>query len=93
MNLISDVCKLCHSYRTYTVYFSNRAITCFAGTLLSYLTKLPVLGAAHGTRLAYLTSLLEITIVNNVEEVSILIFSISTCAIHLYLLLGSSYEV
>ena len=47
----------------------------FVGTLLSYLTKLPVLGAAHGTRLAYLTSLLEITIVNNVEEVSILIFS------------------
>ena len=41
----------------------------FIGTLLSYLTKLPVLGAAHGTRLAYLTSLLEITIVNNVDEV------------------------
>ena len=44
----------------------------FIGTLLSYLTKLPVLGAAHGTRLAYLTSLLEITIVNNVDEVRIL---------------------
>lgn len=65
-----------YSYRTFTVSYSNKAITCFIGTLLSYLTKLPVLGAAHGTRLAYLTSLLEITIVNNVEEVGILMFSL-----------------
>lgn len=36
-----------------------------------YLTKLPVLGGAHGTRVAYLTSLLEVTVSNIVEKVSV----------------------
>ena len=85
----------CVTLIEHTLFISlNRAIICSAGTLLSYLTKLPVLGAAHGTRLAYLTSLLEITIVNNVEEVSILIFSsVHVRYICTYLPLGSSYEV
>ena len=33
-----------------------------------YLSKLPVLGSACGTRVAYLTSLLEVTITNAVEN-------------------------
>ena len=31
-----------------------------AGAVLTYLAKLPMLGDAHGVRLAYLTSLLEV---------------------------------
>ncbi|XP_070553702.1 WD repeat-containing protein 19-like isoform X2 [Ptychodera flava] len=38
------------------------------GSLHTYLTKLPVLGDAYGTRIAYLTSLLEVTVVNHVEQ-------------------------
>ncbi|XP_034544746.1 WD repeat-containing protein 19 [Notolabrus celidotus] len=37
------------------------------GTLHVFLTKLPVLGGSFGTRLAYLTSLLEVTVSNQVE--------------------------
>nr|XP_054756020.1 WD repeat-containing protein 19-like isoform X1 [Lytechinus pictus] len=38
------------------------------GFMHVYLTKLPILGDAHGTRLAYLTSLLEVTVVNPIEQ-------------------------
>ncbi|XP_072170705.1 WD repeat-containing protein 19-like [Diadema setosum] len=38
------------------------------GSVHVYLTKLPILGDAHGTRLAYLTSLLEVTVVNLIEQ-------------------------
>ena len=41
------------------------------GSMHVYLTKLPILGDANGTRLAYLTSLLEVTVVNPVEQVSV----------------------
>ena len=33
----------------------------FLGAIYVYLTKLPVLGCAYGTRLSYLTSLKEVT--------------------------------
>lgn len=39
------------------------------GFMHVYLTKLPILGDSHGTRLAYLTSLLEVTVVNPIEQV------------------------
>jgi WD repeat-containing protein 19 len=38
------------------------------GGVLTYLAKLPQLGDSSSTRVAYLTSLLQVTIVNNVEE-------------------------
>uniref|UniRef100_A0A8C6ZUB4 WD repeat domain 19 n=1 Tax=Nothoprocta perdicaria TaxID=30464 RepID=A0A8C6ZUB4_NOTPE len=38
------------------------------GSLHVFLTKLPVLGDACGTRIAYLTSLLEVTVANHVER-------------------------
>eukprot|EP00118_Oscarella_pearsei_P011922 m.83949 g.83949 ORF g.83949 m.83949 type:complete len:1349 (+) comp36373_c0_seq7:62-4108(+) len=44
------------------------AISSLNGRVYVYLTKLPMLGDASGTKLAYLTSLLEVTLVNNVEE-------------------------
>ena len=40
------------------------------GHLLTYLTKLPLLGAACGGRLAYLSALLEATVVGHLEEAS-----------------------
>lgn len=40
------------------------------GHLLTYLTKLPLLGAASGGKLAYLSALLEATVVGHLEEVS-----------------------
>jgi len=43
-------------------------VSTISGGVFTYLAKLPMLGDACGTRLAYLTSLLEVTIVNNVEE-------------------------
>ncbi|XP_068702093.1 WD repeat-containing protein 19-like [Montipora foliosa] len=38
------------------------------GAIHVYLTKLPVLGSANGTRLSYLTSLREVTVVDNVVQ-------------------------
>ncbi|XP_004681546.2 PREDICTED: WD repeat-containing protein 19 [Condylura cristata] len=38
------------------------------GSLHIFLTKLPILGDACGTRTAYLTSLLEVTVANTIEE-------------------------
>ncbi|XP_064419402.1 WD repeat-containing protein 19 isoform X2 [Latimeria chalumnae] len=43
------------------------AVSTQRGTLHVFLTKLPVLGDTCGTRIAYLTSLLEVTVVNHVE--------------------------
>ncbi|KAJ8281320.1 hypothetical protein GJAV_G00066160 [Gymnothorax javanicus] len=43
------------------------AISSQRGTLHVFLTKLPILGEACGTRVAYLTSLLEVTVANHVE--------------------------
>ncbi|CAF94207.1 unnamed protein product, partial [Tetraodon nigroviridis] len=44
------------------------AVSTQKGTLHVFLTKLPILGDSFGTRLAYLTSLLEVTVFNQVEE-------------------------
>uniref|UniRef100_A0A8C5ID53 Anaphase-promoting complex subunit 4 WD40 domain-containing protein n=1 Tax=Gouania willdenowi TaxID=441366 RepID=A0A8C5ID53_GOUWI len=43
------------------------ALSTQKGMLHVFLTKLPVLGDSYGTRLAYLTSLLEVTVSNHVE--------------------------
>lgn len=45
------------------------AVSSQQGRLHVYLTKLPILGHSCGTRLAYLTSLLEVTVANQVEKV------------------------
>ncbi|XP_043548785.1 WD repeat-containing protein 19 isoform X2 [Chiloscyllium plagiosum] len=44
------------------------AVSTQRGTLHVFLTKLPVLGNTCGTRIAFLTSLLEVTVTNHVEE-------------------------
>lgn len=56
---------------TYTCILSvwNDLLITLPGNIHVYLTKLPVLGGAHGTRVAYLTSLLEVTVANIVEKV------------------------
>ncbi|XP_068448207.1 WD repeat-containing protein 19 [Clinocottus analis] len=43
------------------------AVSTQKGTLHVFLTKLPILGGSFGTRLAYLTSLLEVTVSNQLE--------------------------
>ncbi|KAG7313919.1 hypothetical protein KOW79_022415 [Hemibagrus wyckioides] len=43
------------------------AVSSQQGRLHVYLTKLPILGHSCGTRIAYLTSLLEVTVANQVE--------------------------
>uniref|UniRef100_A0A3Q3ED04 WD repeat-containing protein 19 n=1 Tax=Kryptolebias marmoratus TaxID=37003 RepID=A0A3Q3ED04_KRYMA len=43
------------------------AVSTQKGTIHVFLTKLPMLGDSFGTRLAYLTSLLEVTVSNQVE--------------------------
>ena len=45
------------------------AVTTNKGALHVYLTKLPILGSAYQTRLAYLTSLLEVTLQDNIAQV------------------------
>ncbi|NWU98866.1 WDR19 protein, partial [Upupa epops] len=44
------------------------AVSTQRGSLHVFLTKLPILGDACGTRIAYLTSLLEVTTANHVER-------------------------
>ncbi|XP_034043414.1 WD repeat-containing protein 19 isoform X2 [Thalassophryne amazonica] len=44
------------------------AVSTQKGTLHVFLTKLPILGGSFGTKLAYLTSLLEVTVTNQVEK-------------------------
>jgi WD repeat-containing protein 19 len=46
------------------------AVSTSRGAVHIYLTKLPVLGASHLTKIAYLTSLLEVTLQDNVQQVS-----------------------
>ncbi|KAJ0055626.1 hypothetical protein NL108_006477 [Boleophthalmus pectinirostris] len=43
------------------------AVSTQKGTLHVFLTKLPILGDSFGTRMAFLTSLLEVTVCNQVE--------------------------
>lgn len=45
------------------------AVSTRRGSLHVFLTKLPILGDACSTRIAYLTSLLEVTVANDVERV------------------------
>ena len=45
------------------------AVSTSKGSLHIYLTKLPILGAAYQTRIAYLTSLLEVTLQDSVQQV------------------------
>ena len=40
----------------------------FQGAVHVYLTKLPILGDASGTKIAYLTSLREVTVVDEVNQ-------------------------
>ncbi|MEQ2163017.1 hypothetical protein GOODEAATRI_025949 [Goodea atripinnis] len=47
------------------------ALSTQRGTIHVFLTKLPMLGDSFGTRLAYLTSLLEVTVSNQVEGVEV----------------------
>ncbi|NWX33087.1 WDR19 protein, partial [Notiomystis cincta] len=44
------------------------AVSTHRGSLHVFLTKLPILGDACSTRIAYLTSLLEVTVANHVES-------------------------
>ncbi|KAI0219650.1 WD repeat-containing protein 19 [Lamellibrachia satsuma] len=44
------------------------AVSTSRGSVHVYLTKLPILGAAHATRIAYLTSLLDVTVQNMVKQ-------------------------
>ncbi|KAM9313669.1 WD repeat-containing protein 19 [Pholidichthys leucotaenia] len=46
------------------------ALSTQKGTLHVFLTKLPILGDSLGTRLAYLTSLLEVTVYNQADDES-----------------------
>jgi hypothetical protein len=50
---------------TFIVY--GEVIFLLQGNLHVYLSKLPLLGSAYQTRVAYLTSLLEITVASAVE--------------------------
>lgn len=53
------------------------ALSTQRGSLHVFLTKLPILGDACSTRIAYLTSLLEVTVANPVEGVQ------KQCSLHL----------
>ncbi|MEQ2197130.1 hypothetical protein XENOCAPTIV_023680, partial [Xenoophorus captivus] len=52
------------------------ALSTQRGTIHVFLTKLPMLGDSFGTRLAYLTSLLEVTVSNQVEGVTVSCFEL-----------------
>jgi len=53
------------------------AISTAKGRLHCYLTKLPMLADTYGTRVAYLTSLLEVTVFNSVEGESARVKNVS----------------
>ena len=57
------------------------AVSTQRGSVHVYLTKLPILGAAHGTRIAYLTSLLDVTVQNMVKQVGV-VCSFSSYFLH-----------
>ncbi|XP_034967788.2 WD repeat-containing protein 19 isoform X1 [Zootoca vivipara] len=44
------------------------AVSTKKGTIHVFLTKLPILGDSYSTRIAYLTSLLEVTVANHIES-------------------------
>jgi len=46
------------------------AVSTPRGSLHVYLTKLPILGSTCMTRIAYLTSLLEVTVQDNIQQVT-----------------------
>lgn len=48
------------------------AVSSPRGGLHVYLTKLPILGAVYQSKLAYLTSLLEVTLQDSVQLVGVL---------------------
>ena len=52
------------------------AVSTQRGSIHVYLTKLPILGEAHGTRIAYLTSLLDVTVQNMVKQVGVQLVSL-----------------
>ena len=47
------------------------AVTTVKGNLHVYLTSLPMLAATQNTRIAHLTSLLEVTIEDNIQQVKL----------------------
>jgi len=51
------------------------AVSSPKGSLHVYLTKLPILGSSCLTRIAYLTSLLEVTIGDHYQQVPSVLFS------------------
>lgn len=54
------------------------AVTSTKGNLYVYLTSLPLLSATQQTRIAHLTSLLEVTIEDNIQQASSCILSVLT---------------
>ncbi|XP_046901307.1 WD repeat-containing protein 19 isoform X3 [Hypomesus transpacificus] len=52
------------------------AVSTQRGTLHVFLTRLPILGASWGTHLAYLTSLLEVTVSNQLEGESPVVIAV-----------------
>ncbi len=59
---LGQCCKKC-----VTFIFYSEIVFLMQGNLHVYLSKLPLLGSAYQTRVAYLTSLLEITVASAVE--------------------------
>jgi hypothetical protein len=51
----------------YFIFIYGEIVFLMQGNLHVYLSKLPLLGSAYQTRVAYLTSLLEITVASAVE--------------------------
>lgn len=45
------------------------AVSSAKGSLHIYLTKLPILGSTYMSRIAYLTSLLEVTVQDEIQQV------------------------
>ena len=62
------------------------AISSKQGGLQVYLTKLPMLGVAFQTSIANLTSLLEVTVQDNVNNVSLIYFLFLFCVSFLRLI-------
>ena len=57
------------------------AVSGTSGSLHVYLTRLPVLGDCFQTKIAVLTSLTEISVINDVEQVVLMYFSELTVTI------------
>lgn len=65
----------------------NINVDVLSGNIHVYLTKLPVLGGAHGAKVAFLTSLLEVTVANIVEKVR---STLEICTVQYWLLLAKA---